>query len=74
MGTSQGALVVTHYQKDLHYDFGPEVSWRVVSSCGVVLRGADFPGIPDTNSEILKEVDCPQCRQKYALEFLAEVP
>lgn len=65
--------MVTHYEIDLKYETGT-TGWQVVSSCGLVLRGANVTAISDQNSMNLNKVDCPDCRRKYALEFLAEVP
>lgn len=73
MGAVEGAVVVTHYKEELTFETGT-TGWRVVSGCGIILRGANVTSLPDQISNQLDEVDCPACREKYALEFLAEVP
>jgi hypothetical protein len=64
---------VTHYSMGIEYQVG-DFGWRVAAGCGLILRGTGRHSMSDRDSMDLDEVDCPKCREIYALEFLAEVP
>lgn len=65
--------MATHYSMGIAYEVG-DYGWRVTSGCGLILRGTNITPISDGDSMELQEVDCPRCREIYAIEFLAEVP
>jgi hypothetical protein len=65
--------MITHYSMGIEYQVG-DFGWRVATGCGLILRGTNVTPTSDQDSMDLDEVDCPKCREIYALEFLAKVP